>query len=189
MTRRQAAVVLAAGAGSRFRADDGTHKLLADWRGHPVVWWAARAAIDAGIGPVWAVTGAAPVEPALPAGVEVLPNPCWAAGQATSLAVAVDRAAAAGLDGVVVGLGDQPMIRPSAWRAVAAAAGPVAVATYAGVRANPVRLAAEVWVRLPRTGDAGARVLIGDCPELVEEVACDGSPVDVDTVEDLELWS
>lgn len=180
-----AAVVLAAGGGTRFVAPDGGHKLLAPWRGRPVVWWAMSAAVEAGIGPVWVVTGAADLTGVLPAGVRSLPNPRWAEGQATSLAVAVAAADAEGLDAVVVGLGDQPRIPPAAWSVVAAAGAPVAVATYLGRRANPVRLARSVWPLLPGSGDAGARVLIRRRPDLVEEVACPGDPVDIDTVEDL----
>jgi CTP:molybdopterin cytidylyltransferase MocA len=70
---------------------------------------------------------------------------------------------------------------------VAAAAAPIAVATYEGRRRNPVRLGREVWPLLPSTGDQGASVLFGDHP--VVEVACPGDPQDIDRVEDLGEWS
>jgi len=183
-----AAVVLAAGGGSRFAGTE--HKLLTGWRGRPLVSWAVEAASGAGASEVWVVAGALDLAEVLPAGVEVLHNPEWAQGQATSLGVALDEAARRGMEAVVVGLGDQPLIPASAWAAVAASsATPIVVATYGGQRRNPVRLAASTWPLISRAGDAGARTLMRDRPELLSEVACEGSPADIDTVEDLTRWS
>ncbi|MBK9180565.1 MAG: nucleotidyltransferase family protein [Acidimicrobiales bacterium] len=182
-----AAVVLAAGGSTRFAG--GAAKLLVPFRGRPLVWWAVEHARAAGLDETVVVGGAVDLRAALPEGVVLLANPRWADGQATSLQVALGHARARGHLAVVVGLGDQPLVPPEAWRAVAASADAVAVATYGGLRRNPVRLGAEVWDRLPVDGDEGARVLMRRCPALVGEVPCLGNPADVDTVEDLARWS
>jgi molybdenum cofactor cytidylyltransferase len=181
---RTAAVVLAAGGGSRFA--DG-HKLRAPFRGRALVTWAAEAAEEAALDDTIVVVGEAPLTDVLPGPVTVVPNPDWEAGIATSLWAGLE--AAAGFDAVVVGLGDQPLVPASAWAALARCSSPVAVATYGGRRRNPVRLARTVWPLLPRTGDEGARALMRDHPDLVVEVACEGEPADVDTVGDLRSLS
>lgn len=183
-----AAVVLGAGGGRRFEGP--TSKLLAPFRGRPLVSWAVDAALEADLDEVMVVTGAVDLAGALPPTITVLRNEGWASGIASSLRVAVDWCGRRGHAGAVVGLGDQPLVPPEAWRAVAAATGaPIVVATYAGRRRNPVRLDSSVWPLLPVSGDEGARALMRSRPTLVGEVACPGDPADVDTVEDLRTWS
>lgn len=188
-----AAVVLAAGLGSRFTGP--TPKLLASLRGRPLVVWAIESAAAAGLAEVIVITGAVDLSdllaPRAP-GVRLVANPRFAQGQSTSLVAGIDAAEAAGHDAVVVGLGDQPFVPTEAWRAVAAArTTPMAVATYAGARRNPVRLGAEVWDEVRRSvhGDEGARALLATWPDRVTEVGCAGSPEDIDTTEDLDQWN
>lgn len=177
-----AAVILAAGGSTRF-AD--RQKLLAPFRGRPLISWAVDAAVASGLDDVVVVAGG--VQLPLPQGIRTVVNPNWSAGQATSLRAGL--AACARHEAVVVGLGDQPLVLSESWRAVARSSAPIAVATYRGRRRNPVRLAREVWPLLPTTGDQGARVLMRTRPDFVTEVPCAGVSADVDTVEDLKRWS
>ena len=181
-----AAVLLAAGGGRRFQGP--SHKLLSPLRGRPVYRWALDAVVAAhGFAEIVVVTGDATLD--LPDVVVELHNPHWAHGQASSLAIAVDHAGKRGHDAIVVGLADQPFVASSCWEGVAAGEAPIAVATYDGRRANPVRLAASVWPLLPTTGDEGARSLMRLRPDLVTEVPCPASPADIDTLEDLLRWN
>ena len=179
------AVVLAAGAGTRFAG--ATHKLDAELDGRPLLRHAIDAAIEASIGPVVVVTAGHVTTP-LPAAVTAVVNDSWQDGQMSSLRVGIATARTMGAHSVVVGLGDQPFVGPDAWRAVAAAAAPIAVATYDGGRGHPVRLHEAVWDLLPTDGDEGARSLMRLRPDLVIEVPCQGSATDVDTLEDLRRW-
>jgi CTP:molybdopterin cytidylyltransferase MocA len=189
-----AAVVLAAGGGSRFEGP--VPKLLVPIGGEAMVLGPVRAALAAGLDETVVVAGAVDLRPVLAGAglldrVTLVDNRRWAEGQATSLAAAVDLADRRGLDAVVVGLGDQPGVVPEAWRRVATADpdAAVVVATYDGRRRNPVRLARSIGPDLPSGGDEGARVLIRRRPDLVVEVGCPGEPDDVDTLEDLARWS
>jgi CTP:molybdopterin cytidylyltransferase MocA len=192
------AIVLAGGAGSRFR--DVGHKLTAQLPprtprpAESVARRSVAVAVEADVGPVVVVTGRLTdadiglddIE------VEIAHNAAWASGQMTSVRTGLGAAERNGSAIAVVGLADQPGIHPSAWRAVvdAVAGGstPIAVATYGGRRGNPVALHRSVWDLLPVGGDEGARSLMQLHPELVREVPCTGSPHDIDTAEDLRRW-
>jgi len=191
----QAAVVLAAGGGSRWDGDG--HKLLAEVDGRPLAAHALAAAADAGLDELVVVTGAVDLtgvlagvlDEALPVTVKVLHNERWAEGQAGSLGLAVAHAAAVGHDAVVVGLADSPGVPTEAWRAVAAVEAELAVATFAGRRRPPTLIGRSLWGQIPQAGDQGARGLLNGRPDLVVEVPCPGDPADVDTMEDLWRWT
>jgi CTP:molybdopterin cytidylyltransferase MocA len=189
-----AAVILAAGAGTRFNregptADPGA-KLLASVRGKRLIEWAMAPAIEAELDELIVVCGAADLSGVITESATLLRNDDWALGQATSLRVALDWCARRGHLSAVIGLGDLPGLTAQAWRTVASArGGPMVFATYYGTRGHPVRLDAEIWSLLPISGEEGARSLANRRPELVTEVACEGTTVDIDTQEDLRRWS
>jgi molybdenum cofactor cytidylyltransferase len=169
-----------------------SHKLLAPLGGRTVVERSYDAMHEGA--PVTVprlVVGGAVQLPALLC-AQIIENPRWPEGQATSLWAALDSAHATGCTGVVVGLGDQPFVSADDWQAVFAAADAgavIAVGTYGGRRRNPVYLHESVWPLIPRAGDEGARSVLARNPGLVTEVACSGSPADIDTAEDLLRWS
>jgi molybdenum cofactor cytidylyltransferase len=190
-----AAALLAAGQGSRFGA---TPKLTAELGGRPVVTWAFESMRRSGLCPLVLVLGREADGVLAAAGggvapgpdVTVLRNQRWSSGIASSLHTAiVGLQPRSEVAAVVVGLGDQPGVGAEAYRRLANAydsGARLAVATYAGTRANPVLLAREHWDEaLGLEGDEGARVLMRRHP--VVEVPCDGTgePTDVDTEHDL----
>jgi len=178
-------VLLAAGGGSRFLGS--THKLDADLNGRAVLSHAVGSALASGVGPIVVIT-ADHVTTALPPSVERIVNHNWRDGQMSSLRLGVAAAAERGARNIVIGLGDQPFVAPEAWRLVAATDAPIAVAVYGGERGQPVKLRHDVWALLPEGGDEGARSLMRLRPDLTVEVPCQGSPTDVDTLEDLRRW-
>ncbi len=182
-----AGVLLAAGSGSRFLGS--THKLLADFKGQPLVSACLDPLLAAGFDEVIVVTGAVDLDRVLPATVTMIKNHEWERGQSSSLQAAVHYAEHVGHDSVVVGLGDQPFVTTEAWTEVAEAEGDIVTAVFEGHRRPPVKLSDLVWPLLPIDGDEGARVLFRSRPDLVREVACTGRPFDIDTLEDLERWS
>ena len=186
-----AALVLAAGSGSRF----GGTKQLAELDGQPLVAHAVATAHAAGLAPVYLVVGHdrdAVIAAAASAGeVEVVDNPDHAAGQAGSLArgiVAVEHGP--DVDVVVVLLADQPRVRADVAQAVADAAASsadgIARASYADGPGHPVALARQVWPRLhDLAGDEGARQLFAGYDIATVSVS-DTLPRDVDTAGDLD---
>jgi molybdenum cofactor cytidylyltransferase len=187
---RVAGAVLAAGRGDRLGGD--VPKPLTLLAGTPLVTWALRAVHAAELSPVVVVVGnhGADVGRAAPPAVTVVHAPHWHRGIAHSLHAAIDS-----VDGYVqvsalcVGLADQPLVGADAYRLLVAAherGASLAVATYGGVRGNPVLLAREFWdeARALR-GDIGARALMHGHDVVEVDCTGTGSPDDVDTIDDL----
>jgi molybdenum cofactor cytidylyltransferase len=184
-----AGILLAAGAGTRFRAAGGGIKLLARVAGRPLIEWPLRALLDAGIDEVVVVLGSDANEVELRAdlsGARVLVHLRWEDGMASSLAAAL-ATLPVDCEAVVVALGDGPALSTDAVRRVAAriALGDAALvgARYASGRAHPMAIHRSLWSWLPKTGEDGARAL-GIAPVDVDCSDLD-PPGDADTPADL----
>lgn len=184
---RTAAVVLAAGLGTRFGS---ATKQLAEVEGRPLVAHAVRVALAAAVDEVLVVVGhdADRVRRALPrdARVRAVTNPDPATGIASSLRCGVD-ALGDDVGALVVLLGDQPGVSPQAVRAVVDAlpGHQAARIRYRDRPGHPVAFARGAFGELGRLeGDVGARDLLDRLD--TAEVAFDApSPTDVDTPADL----
>src|SRR5215213_7432008 len=190
LRNRISAIVLAAGAGSRF----GGGKLLAEYRGRPLIEATLLGLREAPVDETIVVVGddAEGLRGLCESyGVRLVENPEWAEGMATSVKKGL-AACSPDADAAVVVLGDQPLVGAGAVeRLVEAYEGgaAVAVATYGGERRNPALFTRRMWPMLEEelSGDEGARGFMRRHPEMVAEVPCDdvADPTDVDTVEDL----
>jgi molybdenum cofactor cytidylyltransferase len=194
-----AAIILAAGASSRFKAAGGgdSSKLVAPLGGKPLVRHVAKAALASVARPVVVVTGhdRDGVEAALGGlGVRFIYNPDYSDGMATSLKAGI-AALPPDVAGALVLLGDMPAVTSalvdrliSAFRQRPAAM--AAIPVTAGRRGNPVLLARSLFRAIDAlTGDEGARKLLDktNADQLIDvDVAGAESIFDVDTPQSLE---
>ena len=188
---RIAAVVLAAGAGSRF----GGGKLLAPLEGRPILQHVLERLESAGLDEVVVVVGGdrSDLEAAIDWGpARRVVNPSPDQGLSSSLKVGIG-ALSPDTDGAMIALGDQPLLPARAVRALldaeARAGRPVVVPVYAdGAGRNPVLLRRDAFGLVDETdGDRGLGPLLDAHPELVHEIPIrvEGGNPDVDTREDL----
>jgi len=196
---RIAAVVLAAGRSSRFRAAGGAEetKLVAELDGKPIVRRVVEAALATRAWPVIVVVGHArgAVEAALAGSPATIAfNPDFETGIASSLRIGL-AATPADADGAVVLLGDMPNVAPrlvddmiSTFEAqpTARAVAPM----REGRRGNPVLIARSLFEPAMRlAGDEGARHLLAALgPGAVIDIAAAADvSFDVDTPDDLSV--
>jgi CTP:molybdopterin cytidylyltransferase MocA len=180
-----AIAVLAAGLSERFGGD--VPKPLVEFGGRPLAAHAFAAADASGYAHLVAIVSDERVAALVPEGFEVVWNHEPAQGISSSVHAAI-RAVMPyqEVTAVVIGLADQPLVGVEAYRRLAAHEAPLAVATYNGVRGNPVRIGRDHWAEaLTISGDQGGRVLFRHHD--VVEVPCDGTgdPGDIDTPADL----
>jgi molybdenum cofactor cytidylyltransferase len=189
-----AALVLAAGAATRFRAAVGeggpATKLVALFNGKPLVRHVVEAALASSSCNVIVVTGHArlDVEAALNGlPVQFVHNENFASGIASSLRAGVSTLRA--IDGALVLLADMPMVSPALINAMidAASRHPEAkaiVPKFGGQRGNPVLITKALFPAVAHlTGDVGAKFLLAAAGEDVVEVEFPDAAVvfDVDT--------
>jgi CTP:molybdopterin cytidylyltransferase MocA len=163
-----AAIVLAAGAGTRFGGPK--QELLL-----PRV--LARLA-ESPVDEVVVVSGAHPLEAE---GARVVACPDWERGPGASLRCGLS-ALGPGVEGAVVCLADGPNLAPAAVRRVLsmwrAGGGAVVAASYAGGRGHPLVVGRSAWGSIPDEGLRALPALLVPCDDL-------GAPGDVDRPEDL----
>ncbi len=183
------AVILAAGAGSRF----GGQKLLAQLSGTPILQYVLNLAATAALDPVVVVLGAdadALVTRLWWRDEVRLINPEPERGLSSSVRMGLASLSLSDAKRAVVLLGDQPRLSAAQLATILAApqdaARPFVVPRYNGVPGNPVLLERAAWPLAARlTGDAGMAQLIRANPELVRYVEVEGTNPDIDTRRDL----
>ncbi|MFL5871357.1 MAG: NTP transferase domain-containing protein [Solirubrobacterales bacterium] len=183
-----AALILAAGAGSRF----GGPKQIAELRGRPLIELAIEAvAVVPAIERIVVVLGAEAElirNRADLSGVEVVVAPDWEEGMAASLRAGV--AAVGDAEAVLITLADQPLITPHVVAAVLDrmdSPAPAARATYDGRPGHPVLIKRELFEDVSvLSGDAGARDLLDLVGVATVECGHLASDHDVDTRANLE---
>jgi molybdenum cofactor cytidylyltransferase len=191
-TPKIAAIVLAAGRSSRMGA---ANKLLTDIDGVSMVRRAVEAATASHARPVIVVTGneQGKVQATLRGcKATFVHNPRFAEGMSTSLQAGLT-ALPANVDGVLVCLGDMPLVTATAIDRLIAAFNPlegraICVPTWNGKRGNPVLWDRRFFAAMADlAGDVGAKHLIGEHADLVAEVAISDDAVltDIDTPEAL----
>ena len=188
MRVRPTIIVLAAGAGRRYRGD--LHKLEEPLGAATVLGATLRNAIQTQL-PLLVVTTAARAalvgQQVATRDILVLSDADAARGMGDSIAAGV--AERSGAPGWLVLPGDMPLTMPSSILAVATALEhfPVAFAQHRGRRGHPVGFSAELYSELVRlTGDDGARRVMARYPAHGVELDDPGVLLDVDTVADLE---
>jgi molybdenum cofactor cytidylyltransferase len=184
---RIAALLLAAGQSRRM----GSNKLLEQIDGRPMVARTAQRLLSSRARPIVAVLGnqADAVDAALgKLPVERVHNPAYAEGLSTSLKRGLETLPP-DIDGVMVCLGDMPLVAGRELDRLIAAFNPlegraIVVPTRRGKRGNPVLWAKRFFPEMAElAGDVGAKHLIGEHAELVCEVEMDTDSVlvDIDT--------
>jgi molybdenum cofactor cytidylyltransferase len=193
---RIAALILAAGTATRM----GSNKLIEDVGGTPMVARVAQSVAGSKAQPITVVTGnqADKVKQAMN-GIEAtfVHNPDFAQGLSTSLKAGIAALTpgieSGDIDGVMVCLGDMPLVNARTLDKLIAAFNPlegraIVVPVHDGKRGNPVIWSTQYLAEMKSIGgDQGARKLLDLHADEVSEVQIDDESVlfDVDTPDKL----
>jgi molybdenum cofactor cytidylyltransferase len=193
---RVAALILAAGASTRM----GSNKLIEDVGGTPMVARVARSIAESKAQPITVVTGnqADKVKQAMDGiAATFVHNPDFAQGLSTSLkagiAALTPKIESGDIDGIMVCLGDMPLVDARTLDKLIAAFNPlegraIVVPVHDGRRGNPVIWSTQYLAEMKSIGgDQGARKLLDLHADDVSEVQIDDEGVlfDVDTPDKL----
>jgi molybdenum cofactor cytidylyltransferase len=160
------AIILAAGQSKRMGS---TNKLLANWRGKTPLEYVCQAALGSNCEATIVVTGhqREQVTQALKgADVEIIYNPDFASGMASSIKTGVSRASQSGSGAIIVLLGDMPgitsrMIDKIIEAGNASEPEAIIVATCGNKKGNPLLWKSSYFNQLLELeGDQGARQII-----------------------------
>ena len=191
---RVAAIVLAAGMATRL---GGRSKPLLQVDGVPLIRHLVRALADAGVSQVAVVTGhrAEEIEAVLvDCPVALVRNRGYAAGQLSSLRAGL-AALPRDLDGILVALGDQPLLTSADLKALLAAFARRGDADIVRPRAgdrlgNPIVMTSDIREAVTAgPPDSGVRYWMAHHPERVThfDTDCEHYFIDIDTLDDLQL--
>ncbi|MBV9391449.1 MAG: nucleotidyltransferase family protein [Verrucomicrobia bacterium] len=172
----------------------GRPKQLVEVSGEPLLRKVVRTVIASPADHVIVVLGSNAgdcVGPIRDCGVDIVTNPFWTSGLASSIRIGVERAEAAGAKAVLLVLADQPCISSqlvckflnqdySRLRLIVAA-------RYAGVLGPPLLFGADWFPDLKALeGDQGGRKIVENAGDLVIPIDWPEGQIDIDTPEDLE---
>jgi molybdenum cofactor cytidylyltransferase len=184
-----AIIIMAAGKSSRL----GSPKQLLPYQGSTLLRHSVEAALDADCGPVMVVTGAVGEEikkaiKDLP--VELVDNPGWEEGMASSIRVGLQHMLKAhpDTDGIIFMVCDQPFVSKSVLLCLIEThkkeGKAITAAGYGGKAGTPALFHCSFFERLMELkGDKGARMLIASCPADVSIVPFEEGAIDIDTKE------
>jgi len=188
---KTAAVIQAAGKGSRFHSDQ--YKLLTPVDGVPMIIRTLEPVLAAGFDEVVVVTGAHAEEMQqvlVDYPVKITENKNWKLGQSTSLSTGV-RAVQNSSDRACLMLGDQPYIKTETLRELLAESDrypeEIIVPFYQQRRGNPIIVPSVFYDELLSltTGDEGGKRLLQKAGYHELSVDDQGILRDIDTVEEL----